>query len=65
MEQISLWDMFDHAMAEQLGVDVQTYVDTIDKFNDEDMGYIIETILKEDSTEEDKQKAKELFKTNL
>ena len=65
MEQISLWDMFDHAMAEQLGVDVQTYVDTIDKFNDEDMGYIIETMLKEDSTEEDKQKAKELFKTNL
>ena len=65
MEQISLWDMFDHAMAEQLGVDVQTYADTIDKFNDEDMGYIIETMLKEDSTEEDKQKAKELFKTNL
>ena len=65
MEQISLWDMFDHAMAEQLGVDVQTYVDTIDKFNDEDMEYIIETMLNEDSIEEDKQKAKELFKTNL
>ena len=65
MEQISLWDMFDHAMAEQLGVDVQTYVDTIDKFNDEDMGYIIETMLKEESTKEEKQKAKELFKTNL
>ena len=65
MEQLFLWDMFDQAIAEGLGVDVKTYVDTIDLFDDKDMEYIIVTILSPDSSEKERQTAKELFNTKI
>jgi len=65
MEQLFLWDMFDQAIAEQLEVDIQTYVDTIDLFDDKDMEYIITTILSTELPEEEKQKAKDLFNTKV
>ena len=65
MEQLFLWDMFDQAIAEGLGVDVKTYVDTIDLFDDNDMEYIITTILSTELSEEERQKAKDLFNTKI
>lgn len=65
MEQLFLWDMFDQAIAEQLGVSVEQYIDSIDEFNDEDMEYIIFTLMDTETTIEEKQKAKDLFNTKI
>ena len=65
MEQLYLWDMFDQAVAEVLGVEVETYINAIDLFDDIDMEYIIVTILSPDSSEKERQKAKELFNTKI
>ena len=57
---IGLWDMMDMAMAEELQVDVQTYIDIIDgKCTEEEAGFIIMTFLEEDVDNYDK--AKETF----
>ena len=63
--QTGLFDMFDQMAAEGLEVDVQTYIDTIDKFNDEDMEYIIHTIMNTSKSQDDKDKAKQLFRTKI
>ena len=60
-----IFQLMDMVMAEELGVDLNVYMDVIDEFNDEDMTFIIETILSESSTQEDKQKAKDLFNTKV
>ena len=65
MEQLYLWDMFDQAVAEGLGVEVETYINAIDLFDDIDMEYIIVTILSPDSSEKERQTAKELFNTKI
>ena len=65
MEQLFLWDMFDQAIAEQLGVSVEQYINSIDEFNDEDMEYIIFTLMDTETTIEEKQKAKDLFNTKI
>ena len=66
---IGLFDLFDHAIADELGVEVEVFIDTIDKFDDDDQKYIIETILdgtfNKEAPAEDIYKAKELFKTKL
>lgn len=61
----NFFNLFDQMVAEWLEVSVDTYIDTIDKFNDEDTEFIIEAIIDPSKTEEDKFKAKELFKTKL
>ena len=60
-----LFDMFDQLIAEGLEVDIQTYIDTIDKFNDEDMEYIIHTIMDTSKSQDNKDKAKQLFKSKI
>ena len=65
MQPLGIFDMFDQMVAEGLEVNVQTYIDTIDKFNDEDMEYIIHTIMDTSKNQDDKDKAKQLFKTKL
>jgi hypothetical protein len=62
---MSLFELFDQAIAEQLGVDIQTYVDTIDKFDDTEFEYIIETMLSPTAMQDDKNKVIELFKTKM
>jgi hypothetical protein len=59
-----IFDLFDQMVAEKLGVDVETYTTTIEKFDDIDMDFIILSML-EDVLEDDKQKAIDLFKTKL
>jgi hypothetical protein len=59
-----IFDLFDQMLAEELGVDVETYTATIEKFNDTDMDFIILSML-ENTSEDDKQKAIDLFKTKL
>jgi Cys-tRNA synthase (O-phospho-L-seryl-tRNA:Cys-tRNA synthase) len=55
-----LWDMMDMAIAEELGVDVETYITIIDnKCTDEEAQFIIMTILDEDQG--NLEKAKETF----
>lgn len=61
----NFFKLFDQMVADWLEVSVDTYIETIDKFNDQDMEYIIEAIIDPRKTEEDKFKAKELFKTKL
>ena len=65
MQPLGIFDMFDQIIADELGVDVPTYIDVIDKFNDEDMEYIINTTMDTNATQDDKLKAKQLFQTNL
>ena len=65
MQPTGLFDMFDQLIAEGLEVDIQTYIDTIDKFNDEDMEYIIHTIMDTSKNQDDKDKAKQLFKSKI
>ena len=62
---MGIFDLFDQAIADELGVDVQLFVDTIDEFNDTDMEFIIYSLLDDAASDEDKTKAKELFKTKL
>lgn len=65
MQSTGLFDMFDQMIAEALGVDVPTYIDTIDKFDDEDMEYIIHTIMDTSKDQDEKDKAKQLFQTKI
>ena len=65
MEAVGLFDMFDQLIADELGVDVETYIRVIDEFNDSDMEYIIETVLNPNSTTDERVKAVELFNTML
>ena len=59
-----LWDMMDHAIANELGVDVETYVKIIDgKCTEEEANFIILTIMEED--QENLEKAKEMFNKYL
>lgn len=61
---MGLWDMMDMAIAGELGVDVETYIDIIDdKCTEEEANFIIMTILDED--EENLEKAKEMFNKYL
>ena len=61
---IGLWDIMDQAIADVLGVDVETYIEIIDgKCTEEEAGLIILTILEED--EENLEKAKEIFNKYL
>lgn len=61
---IGLYDMMDSAIAGELGVDVETYIDIIDKkCTEEEANFIIMTILDED--EENLEKAKEMFNKYL
>ena len=65
MQSTGLFDMFDQMIAEGLEIDVPTYIDTIDKFNDEDMEYIIHTIMDTSKSQDDKDKVKQLFRTKI
>lgn len=59
-----LWDMMDHAIANELGVDVKTYVKIIDgKCTEEEANFIILTIMEED--QDNLEKAKETFNKYL
>lgn len=61
---IGLFDIMDQAIAEELGVDVKTYIKVIEtKTSDEDTDFIIMSILEGDESK--KQKAKELFNKYL
>jgi hypothetical protein len=62
---IGIWGMIDQAIADELGVSVEVYAETIDKFDDPEFEYIIETMMSITATNEEKQKAKELFNTKL
>jgi hypothetical protein len=57
--------MIDKAIADDLGVSIEVYTETIDKFDDTNFQYIIETLMSPTSTNEERQKAKDLFKTKL
>ncbi len=59
-----LWDMMDHAIAGELGVDVETYIKIIDtKCTEEEANFIILTIMEED--QDNLEKAKEMFNKYL
>lgn len=58
-----LWDMVDHAIAGELGVDVGVYIDIIEKCTEEEANFIILTIMKED--QDNLEKAKEIFNKYL
>jgi len=59
-----LWDMMDNAIAQELGVDLETYIKVIDhKCTEEEANFIILTIMEED--EENLEKAKEMFNKYL
>lgn len=57
MAGLGLWDMMDHAIANELGVDVETYIKIIDtKCTEEEANFIILTILEEDQNNLEKAK---------
>jgi hypothetical protein len=59
-----LFDMMDDAIAEELGVDLYTYIKIIDhKCTEEEANFIIMTVLEEDV--ENLEKAKETFNKYL
>ena len=59
-----LFDMMDDAIAQELGVDLYTYIRIIDhKCTDEEANFIILTIMEEDK--ENLEKAKEMFNKYL
>ena len=61
---IGLWDMMDQAIAQELGVSVETYIDIIDgKCTEEEADFIILTILEEDA--DNLEKAKQMFNKYL
>ena len=62
---MELFDLFDQLLADELGVDVETYVETIEKFNDEEMRLIVETLLDQDKSIEEKEEVRNLFKSKL
>jgi hypothetical protein len=63
--KLGLFDLFDQVIADELGVDVKTYIKVIEDENttDDEQTIIIEGILGDDV--ETKVKAKELFNTKL
>jgi hypothetical protein len=64
MAIVGLFDIMDQAVAETLGVDVETYIKVIDhKCTDEEATFIIMTILDEDEVE--MERAKEMFNNYL
>ena len=58
-----LYDMMDMAIAGELGVDVEVYIDIIEKCTEEEANFIILTILEEDT--DNIEKAKEMFNKYL
>ena len=59
-----LYNLIDDAMAQELGVDVKTYIEVIDKkCTEEEATFIINTIMDED--EVNIEKAKALFNSKL
>jgi hypothetical protein len=58
-----LFDMMDMAIAGELGVDVEVYIDIIEKCTEEEANFIILTILEEDA--DNIEKAKEMFNKYL
>jgi len=59
-----LWDMMDDAIANELGVDVETYIKIIDhKCTEEEANFIILTIMEED--QDNLEKTKEMFNKYL
>lgn len=59
-----LFDMMDDAIAQELGVDLYTYIKIIDhKCTEEEANFIILTIMEEDK--ENLEKAKEMFNKYL
>jgi hypothetical protein len=59
-----LFDMLDHGIAGELGVDVETYIKIIDhKCTEEEANFIIMTIMEEDA--DNIEKAKEMFNKYL
>ena len=61
---VGLFDMMDMAIAGELGVDVEVYVDIIDhKCTEEEANFIILAILEEDA--DNIEKAKEMFNKYL
>ena len=65
MQPLDIFGLFDQATAEELGVSVEVYIDTIDKFDEQDMEYIIHTVLNPNATQDDKDKAKQLFNSKI
>jgi hypothetical protein len=63
--KLGLFDLFDQMVAEELGVDVKTYIKTIesDNVSDDEQTEIIMGILGNDA--EAFQKSKQLFETKL
>lgn len=61
---IGLFDILDQGIADELGVDVETYIEVIDmKASDEDAEFIIMSILSADTA--NREKAVELFKSYM
>jgi hypothetical protein len=60
---IGLYDMMDMAIAGELGVDVELYIDIIEKCTEEEANFIIMTIMEED--QDNLEKAKEMFNKYL
>ena len=58
-----LFDMMDMAIAGELGVDIEVYIDIIEKCTEEEANFIIMTILDEDA--DSIEKAKEMFNKYL
>jgi hypothetical protein len=58
-----LFDMMDMAIADELGVDVEVYIDIIEKCTEEEANFIILAILEEDT--DNIEKAKEMFNKYL
>ena len=60
----ALYDMMDYNIAEELGVDVETYIELIEnKCSAEDANFIIMTLLTDDT--DNLEKAKETFNKYL
>ena len=62
-QPIGLWDMMDMAIAGELGVDVEVYIDIIEKCTEEEANFIILAIMEEDA--DNIEKAKEMFNKYL
>ncbi len=61
---IGLFDIMDQGIANELGVDVETYIKVIDmKASDEDAEFIIMSILSSDTR--NREKAIDLFKSYM
>lgn len=59
---MGLFELMDHAIADELGVDIDTYIDVIEnKCNDDEADFIIDNILNEG----DIDAAKQMFNNKL